>query len=85
MVWSRAFWLQSGNSMAGSRSLRHQVVVTWPGARRSTSRAKACAARRTPAVLYLDEVSMSPILSAKVAGELAVPASRGLQPPLGAF
>ena len=31
----------------GSRSLRHHVVVTSSGARRSTSRAKASAARRT--------------------------------------
>ena len=31
----------------GSRSLRHHMVVTSPAARRSTSRAKASAARRT--------------------------------------
>ena len=35
------------NSAAGSRSFRHHVVVTSRGARRSTSRAKARAARRT--------------------------------------
>jgi hypothetical protein len=46
IVRSRAFWLKSRNTFS-PRSSFHHLVVTSSGSRRSSSRPKASAARRT--------------------------------------